>query len=112
MASAIIILLWMQNEVSFDRFHEKKDRIYEAWNHATKLDGKADVLDQYTKAMARTLEKDLPEVEQAVSVNWSGSPIFSIGDKKLSIRGKMVDSNFLQVFSFPLIEGNPETRAE
>ena len=30
MASAIIILLWIQNEVSYDQFHEKKDRIYEA----------------------------------------------------------------------------------
>ncbi|MGH2646952.1 MAG: ABC transporter permease, partial [Ginsengibacter sp.] len=50
-----------------------------------------------------------PEVEQAARVNWSGSPIFSIGDKKLSIKGNMVDSNFLQIFSFPLIEGSPKT---
>src|SRR6267142_1134559 len=34
MASAILILLWIQNEVSYDGFHEKKDRIYEAWNRA------------------------------------------------------------------------------
>src|SRR5438128_10504385 len=32
MASAILIFLWIQNEVSYDQFHEKKDRIYEAWN--------------------------------------------------------------------------------
>ncbi len=108
MASAIIILLWIQNEVSFDRFHEKGNRIYAVWNR-TKLDGKVSSFINTPKPMARTLEKDLPEVEQAARVNWSGSPIFSIGDKKLSIRGNMVDSNFLQVFSFPLIEGNPET---
>ena len=30
MASAILILLWIKNEVSYDQFHEKKQRIYEA----------------------------------------------------------------------------------
>ena len=34
MASAVLILLWMQNETSYDDFHEKKDRIYEMWNRA------------------------------------------------------------------------------
>ena len=34
MASAMLILLWIQNEMSHDQFHEKKDRIYEAWNRA------------------------------------------------------------------------------
>src|SRR5664279_118411 len=98
MAGAIIIFLWMQNEVSFDKFHEKADRIYAVWNR-TKLDGKIICFNNTAKPLARTLEKDLPEVEQASRVNWSGSPIFSVGDKKLSIRGNMVDSNFLQIFS-------------
>jgi len=34
MASAVLILLWIQNEVSYDNFHDKRDRIYEAWNRA------------------------------------------------------------------------------
>jgi len=108
MASAMIILLWMQNEVSFDRFHEKGNRIYSVWNR-TKIDGKVTCFDNTPKPLARALEKDFPEVEQAARVNWTGSPIFSVGDKKLSIRGNMVDSNFLQIFSFPLIEGNAKT---
>ena len=39
MASAIIILLWIQNEVSYDQFHEKGNRIYAVWNRAM-IDGK------------------------------------------------------------------------
>ena len=35
MASAMLILLWIQNEISYDQFHANKDRIYEAWNRAT-----------------------------------------------------------------------------
>ncbi|MFT3701676.1 MAG: ABC transporter permease [Agriterribacter sp.] len=108
MASAIVILLWIQNEVSFEQFHEKGDRIYAVWNRAV-VDGKVTAWNATPKILARTTEKDLPEVEQAARVNWSGSPIFSIGDKSLSITGNMVDSNFLQIFSFPLIRGNAET---
>ena len=39
MASALLILLWVQNEISFDRFHKNKDYIYEAWN-CGEFDGK------------------------------------------------------------------------
>ncbi|MES1223871.1 MAG: ABC transporter permease, partial [Bacteroidota bacterium] len=108
MASAIIILLWIQNEVSYDQFHEKRDRIYEAWNRSH-FDGKLMCWSTTPKVLARTLEKDLPEVEQAVRVQWPRNFLFSIGDKRLTVQGREVDSNFLQVFSFPLLKGNPKT---
>jgi len=106
MASAILILLWIQNEVSYDQFHEKKDRIYEAWNRAS-FSGELNCWNTTPKVLARTLEKDLPEVEAAVRVDWGSNFLFSIGDKRITVQGSMVDSNFLQVFSFPLLKGDP-----
>ncbi|HVM88076.1 MAG TPA: ABC transporter permease [Puia sp.] len=108
MASAIMILLWIQNELSYDQFHEKKDRIYEAWNRA-RFDEKLMSWNTTPKVLARTLEKDLPEVEQAARVQWPSNYLFSIGDKRLTVQGRIVDSNFLQIFSFPLIQGNAST---
>jgi len=105
MASAILILLWIQNEISFDQFHEKKDRIYEAWNRAH-FSGKLQCWNTTPKVLARTLERDIPEVEQATRVNWSRNFLFSVGEKRLTVQGNMVDSNFLQMFSFPLLKGN------
>jgi ABC-type antimicrobial peptide transport system permease subunit len=105
MASSILIMLWIQNEISYDQFHEKKERIYEAWNKAH-FSGKLQCWNTTPKVLARTLEKDLPEVEQAVRVNWAGDLLFSVGEKRLTVKGNIVDSNFLQVFSFPLKEGN------
>lgn len=105
MASAILILLWIQNEVSYEDFHQKKDRIYEAWNRAN-FSGELNSWNTTPKVLARTLEKDLPEVEAAVRVDWNSNFLFSIGDKRLTIQGTIVDSNFLQVFTFPLIKGN------
>ena len=108
MASAMLILLWVQNEVSYDQFHEKKDRIYEAWNRAS-FSGKLNCWNTTPKILSRTLEKDFPEVEQCVRVDWGSNFLFSIGEKRLTVQGRIVDSNFLQVFTFPLLKGNPAT---
>src|SRR5436190_5018364 len=106
MASAMLILLWIQNEVSYDQFHANKDRIYEAWNKAT-FSGKLQCWNTTPKILARTLEHDLPEVERCVRVNWQNPNLFTIGDKRITRSGNMVDSGFLQMFSFPLLKGNP-----
>ncbi|HTI10983.1 MAG TPA: ABC transporter permease [Puia sp.] len=108
MASAILILLWIQNEVTYEQFHEKKDRIYEAWNRSV-FSGKLHCWNTTPKVLAAALQKDLPEVEHTVRVNWSNSYLFSVGDKRLMVRGNAVDSVFLQVFSFPLLKGNTST---
>ncbi len=108
MASAMLILLWIQNEVSYDQFHEKKDRIYEAWNKAS-FSGELHTWNTTPKILARTIERDLPEVEQAVRVDWGSNFLFSIGEKRITKEGTIVDSNFLQVFTFPLLKGNPKT---
>ena len=108
MASAILIFLWIQSELTYDRFHEKEDRIYEAWNRA-EFSGKLQCWNTTPKILARTVEKDLPEVERAVRVNWPRQFLFSVGDKRLTVGGNMVDTGFLQMFSFPLLKGNAQT---
>lgn len=108
MASAILILLWMQNEISFDDFHAKKDRIYDVWNRAT-FSGALHSWNTTPKPLAAAMQHDLPEVEHACRVDWSGEHLFSVADKRLMIRGTAVDSIFLQIFSFPMIEGDMRT---
>jgi putative ABC transport system permease protein len=108
MASAVLILLWIQNEVSYDQFHEKKDRIYEAWNRAH-FDGKLMCWNSTPKILARTIEHDLPEVERAVRVQWESNFLLTVGEKKITGIGTLADTGFLQMFSFPLIKGNAST---
>jgi len=108
MASAILILLWIQNEMSYDQFHEKKDRIVEVWNKAT-FDGNLNCWNTTPKVLARTLERDFPEVEQSVRVDWNNDHLFSVGEKRITLKGSPVDSNFFQVFSFRLLKGQTST---
>src|SRR5437868_14145968 len=108
MASAILILLWIQNELSFDRFHANQHRLYNAWNRG-KIDNKLWCWNTTPKILGPTLKQDYPEVEKETRVNWNQTLLFSIGEKRLSVEGTMVDPDFLTMFSFPLIKGDVNT---
>lgn len=106
MASAILILLWIQNEMSHDRFHEKKDRLYVA-NNRDKINGETLAYSITAKPLAGALKQEYPEVEDAVRI--TNAPfLFTVGDKHLNLSGYFTDPDFFNVFSFPLSEGNPK----
>src|SRR4030095_15408248 len=105
MAASILILLWIQNELSIDRFYKKKNRIYWMYNRDKDADGKIWVNPNTPKMLATTLKKDYPEVEDVA--RYAGITfLLTAGDKNLNIQGDTVDSCFLNVFDFPLKEGN------
>jgi putative ABC transport system permease protein len=104
--SAMLIFLWVQNETSHDRFHAKIDRIY-LMNNRDKFNGEWAAWNNTPKPMGLAIKKDYPEVEDAVRVNRYGANfLISNGDKHFSIHGAFVDAGFLNMFSFPLLEGN------
>jgi len=105
MASTILILLWIQNEISHERFHKKLDHIY-TLNNRDKFNGEWWAWNTTPKILAPTLQQDYPEVEEAVRIT-RASFLMSFGDKHLIERGNFIDPAFLKVFSFPLVQGNP-----
>ena len=108
MASALLILLWIRHEMSYDQFHEKKDRIYMTWNRAA-INGTIACWPVTPIPMGPALKKDYPQVEEAVRTNWVGAFVLSNGDKHLQTQGLVTDPNFFNVFSFPLVEGDIRT---
>jgi ABC-type antimicrobial peptide transport system permease subunit len=107
MASAILILLWIQNEMSHDRFHKKIDHIY-VMNNRDHFNGKLQAWATTPKILAPTLKADYPEVEQAVRVS-NANFLFTVGEKHLNVQGYFTDSGFLKTFSFPLLKGDENT---
>lgn len=105
MGTAILIFLWIGNELSMERFHEKTDRIYVMYNWDKDPSGQAWAWDNTPKILATTMKKDYPEVEDAVRFN-NITFLLSVGEKRLNKRGAFVDSGFLKVFSFPTLKGN------
>src|SRR5215470_10476069 len=99
MASAMLILLWVQNEASHDRFHKNLDRLYEVWSN-DKIEGPIRSLTSTPEIMAPSLKKDYPEIEDVTRLRWTRNLLAVRDDKKLLSTGAVVDRGFLTMFSF------------
>lgn len=109
LATCLIIGLFVLDELSFDRFHEKADRIVRVTFKANMSGNKINEANVMPPT-AKTLQREYPEVLEATRLRQS------IAFKLLKDEGifkenavAFVDSNFFQVFSFPLVKGNPKT---
>lgn len=105
MAAAMLILLWIQNEISYDMFHSKRDRLYIAATNL-KLNGEVNTMLITPKPLAPALKAEFPEVANTSRHSDMGDILMVVGDKKLKGRGGFVDSTFLQMFDLPLIKGD------
>lgn len=108
MAVAVLMLIWVQNELSFDAYHGKTDRIREIISH-NKI-SKEETWHWATTPMPLTEQvKQLPEVEEVTRITnpfWNGAPMKV--DNRLSIEKKIacVDNNWFKVFDYTLVDGN------
>lgn len=115
MASALIMYLYVSSELSHDRFHEKADRIYRINQTFIWGEGNKNQFSSTGPGVSFALEEEIPEVEQIVRINTPGDFLMSYtrpSREIISIDQSKVfaaDSNFFQVFTFPLLKGNPET---
>lgn len=104
MACSIFIFLWVQNELSYDRFHTNASSLYRITADAS--DFKVAI---NPAAMPAGLKADLPVIKDWVRLQRT-KYVFEIGEKRFEEKnGFFADSNFLQVFSFPLLKGNIKT---
>ena len=109
MASCIIILLWVQDEISFDRFHEKYSNLFSV----VVVDKSADTERvQWTTPgpLAPALKKQFPEVFLATRMNKFEEVLIQSEDKSfIETQFYYVDPDFLAMFTFPLVEGDFQT---
>jgi putative ABC transport system permease protein len=108
MASAVIILLWVQNEVSYDRFHANDKRLYEVWENDLR-DGGLQSGTPTPQLMGPALKRDYPEIENAARIGWNQYILFGYSNKSVKVNGTWADPSFLTMFSFPLLKGDPKT---
>ena len=108
MAAAVLIFLWIHNEVSYDNFHEKKDRLYQVWNRYT-TDGETNCWSRTPMPMAAAISQDYPEVELTTRLNFLPPVKIAFGEKQFYGSGRIVDSTFLDMFTFPVVKGNSST---
>ncbi len=108
-ACCLLILLFVRDELSYDRHNERLDRIYRAGLSAFVNNNALDAV--YTPSpMAKGLVDEVPEVETASRVRRFGFPVFRYGEKVFSEeRAYWVDSAFFDIFTVPFVVGDPRT---
>ena len=108
-ATCLIILLYLQNELSYDRFNEKADRMVRVVFKGTVQGGKLNEANVMPPT-AQTLKADYTEVEAATRLKQAGSAVILYKNKVFKDnQTAAVDSNFFDVFTLPLIEGDAKT---
>lgn len=106
MAGSMLILMWLHNEISFDQFHKNADHIYEVYGQ-TNIDGEAHSISFTSQPLGPALKESFSEVELFTRNSGSDYLLVTTHEKSFSgILGHFVDSSFLQIFNFPLLEGN------
>ena len=105
MASAILISLWIHNELTQDAFHKNKERTYMVYSRGV-FDGKQQAWNGTSMLLAPVLESNHPEVEKAVRINPVSAFVFHTGDKHLGSYGLLTDPGFLKIFDFQLAQGD------
>ncbi len=108
MGSCFLIFLFVQHELSYDKFHEKHDQIYRItseWH----LEGEQQISQTTPAPVAPALLNDYPEVKAAVRIKRQGAIIRYQGESFVERKILLIDPSFFDVFNFHLTRGNPET---
>lgn len=108
-ATTILILLWVDDEVSKDKFHSNGDKIYQLFRNVRQSGGIVNTTFTVPKPAGDLMRSEYPEVQQLTQVSWPVSFEFSLGEKKSDEEGRYVTSEFLDMFSFPLEVGDRGT---
>lgn len=106
-ACAGLIFLWAENELSYDQFLPKKDRLFYIMENQT-YQGKIRTLGSTPWPMAQTIKREIPGIAATCRVRKVES-LFSLGDKSIYEKGAYADSTFFDMLGSVFVEGNART---
>ncbi|HEV2479127.1 MAG TPA: ABC transporter permease [Puia sp.] len=104
MASAMLILLWVQNQLTYDRWYPKTDRIYKIYNRDL-IDGEMYAWPNTARPLAPAI-KTFSAVEDVTRYD-NRTFLLTVGDTHLNSQAAFVDSGFVRIFDFPMLSGDP-----
>jgi len=107
-ACSILILLWVNDETSYDTFIPKLDRLSQVWINA-EFDGKINSWTSVPLPSYEALKNADVHIKNTVVTDWGYDHLVTVGDTRLRQRGYYVSEEFLEMFEFPLIQGDPST---
>ena len=108
-ATCLLILLFVQDELNYDKYNTKADRIYRVIADM-KLGGNSINTTNIGAPAAQTLVSDFPEVEKAVRIQKTGNWFIQYGERSFKETNIIkADSTLFDIFTIPFLYGNPKT---
>jgi putative ABC transport system permease protein len=106
---SLFLIFYITNELSYDRYHEKADRIFRIVSYIQEKDKNTDwAITQMP--LGPTLKKDYPEVEEMVRLQGRERTLFKNGDNNFyETKIYYADSTIFKVFTHKFYEGSPTT---
>jgi putative ABC transport system permease protein len=109
LAACWIILLFVNDELSYDRYFTQADRIYRVVSHG-KWDGGSFDITGTAGPLANAIKDEFPGVKEATRFDVEGGGIITIGNQQTKVSEIfLADKNFFNLFDYNFLAGNPST---
>ncbi|MEO7990281.1 MAG: ABC transporter permease [Chryseolinea sp.] len=113
-ACCLLIFMFVQDELSYDNYHVKGDRIYRVihgWEESDSVKASTESYWVWGNApIGPALKNEFPEIDKVVQFSGRADILLSVGDKLYQEDGVFfMDSTVFDVFSWKLLEGDPKT---
>ncbi|MBN2411175.1 ABC transporter permease [candidate division KSB1 bacterium] len=110
MTCCIFILLWVQHELSYDRFHEHADSLYRVIDYEKYSNGDELTFSTNPPALAPVLKEEYPEINELCRIIEPDGAVIRYQDNSFNEENILcADPAFFSMFSFPFVEGKKET---
>jgi len=109
LTSSFLILLWITDEVSIDKFHEHDARLYQMLRNMHLAGGEILTTDAIPQPVKGLLESEYAEVDKVSLVSWELELLLQKDETTFREKGRYVSPQFFEIFSFPFIAGDRST---
>lgn len=107
MTAAFLIYLWIVDELTFEDFHKNGDSIYRVIAEDRKESGEVKESAYTVAPLSKTFREEFPQVENATFMLNFGTLNLQSGGNLIEAKYTYVDTTFFDVFSFPILAGDP-----
>ncbi|NQZ78254.1 MAG: ABC transporter permease, partial [Ekhidna sp.] len=105
LSCAFFIYLWVQDEFTINKFHEKDDRLFRVMEFQTYSNEKF-VTNSTPGILGQNLKIDFPDIQYAATTTWINPALLSFDNQFFKEEGYHVGKDFFNIFSYPLLAGN------
>lgn len=107
LSCVLLIYLWVTDELNVDQFHDKDSQLYQVMEHQ-KYAKELLTTTSTPGVLAEALKEEIPEIKYAATTTWINSELLSIEDHNVRAEGFYVGEDYFDIFSYEIIQGNPD----